>query len=97
MQIYPRQPGAGFVVQNSLRVEHPHDRVALESNDAIYTDSDGIIHACANCRRTRRVAEPGTWDWVPAYVESKLKIITHGVCPMCLEFYYRAAMKNLVA
>lgn len=97
MQIYPLQPGAGFVVQNSLRVEHPHDRIPLEPSNALYKDDSGIIHACANCRRTRRVTDPGIWDWVPAYVESKLKNISHGVCPMCLEFYYRPAMRDRAA
>jgi hypothetical protein len=97
MQIYPLQAGAGFVVQNSLRVEHPHDRVALAPSDALYRDDSGLIHACGNCRRTRRVTDPGIWDWVPAYVENKSMDISHGVCPMCLEFYYRPLLKDRAA
>jgi hypothetical protein len=97
MQIYPLEPGAGFVVQNSLHVEHPHDRVALQPSSALYKDDSGIIHMCANCRRTRRVTDPGVWDWVPAYVEGKRTNISHGVCPMCLEFYYRPALEDRAA
>jgi hypothetical protein len=97
MQIYPLERGGGFVVLNSLRIERPHDRAAHEPNDDIYTDSDGIIHMCANCRRTRRVAEPAAWDWVPAYVEPNRKTISHGVCAMCFEFYYRPMLENRAA
>jgi hypothetical protein len=97
MQIYPLQPGQGFVVENSLRVERPHDRVPVEPDDTLYKDSEGIIHACANCRRTRRTTNPAVWDWVPAYLESHELNISHGVCPMCLEFYYRPIMENPAA
>jgi hypothetical protein len=97
MQIYPLQPGAGFVVQNSLRVEHPHDRAPFEPDDVVYKNDHGIIHLCANCRRAERATQSGIWDWVPAYLESKGRIISHGVCPMCLEFYYRAPLKQRAA
>jgi hypothetical protein len=97
MQIYPLQPGNGFVVENSLRVERPHDRVPFEPNAGLYQDRHGIIHSCANCRRTRRVSDLAVWDWVPAYLESRELNISHGVCPMCLEFYYRPAMENPAA
>lgn len=97
LQVYPLQRGAGFVVQNSLRLERPHDRTPLERDDALYADSKGIIHACANCRRTQRAANPAIWDWVPAYIESRGLNISHGICPMCLEFYYRPAIKKYSA
>jgi hypothetical protein len=89
MQIYPLERGQGFFVTNSLRVERPHDRVALKPDNAIYIHSDGLIRMCANCRRTSRAADPAAWDWVPAYVGPLEKRVSHGVCPMCLEFYYR--------
>jgi hypothetical protein len=97
MQIYPLQRGAGFVVQNSLRVERRHDRVAREPSNALYADDQGWIHACANCRRTQRSASPAIWDWVPAYLANRDLKITHGVCPMCMEFYYMPAIKKYSA
>lgn len=97
LQIYPLRAGAGFVVQNSLRVERPHDRTSFEPHDAVYKDTNGWIHACANCRRTQRASDSAIWDWVPAYVSSHALNITHGVCPMCLEFYYRPAIKKYSA
>jgi hypothetical protein len=87
MQIYPLDQG--FAVINSLRLEHPHDRTPLEPNDAVYRAESGLIRVCANCRRTNRTSDPAAWDWVPAYVDHERETITHGVCPLCLEYYYR--------
>jgi hypothetical protein len=89
MQVYPLQAGSGFVVNNSLRVEHPHTRAVCEPDDASYRERDGLIHMCANCRRTRRVDDPAVWDWVPAYV-TRPREATHTVCPFCAEYYYGA-------
>ncbi len=94
MQIYPLEPGRGFVVVNSLRVERPHEQTEQQPDDATYRDSAGLMHMCANCRRTRRVHEPEAWDWVPAHLEGELRDVSHGVCPMCLEYYYRPYIKE---
>jgi hypothetical protein len=88
MQVYPLRPGCGFVVNNSLRVVHPHTRAVCEADDAAYRCSRGLIHMCANCRRTRRMGDPETWDWVPAYVEQPARATSHTVCPFCQEYYY---------
>jgi hypothetical protein len=88
MYIYPLQAGHGFVVINSLRVERPHTREALVPDDAKYLDKNGVIHMCANCRRTNRVGDPVVWDWVPAYVRARRRDVSHGVCPFCREYYY---------
>jgi hypothetical protein len=90
MQIYPLQKGMGFLVINSLRVEREHTREAHEPDDAMYRDKTGLICMCANCRRSRRVDDPETWDWVPAYVLAVRDDVTHGVCAFCLEYYYGA-------
>ncbi|HEX7286519.1 MAG TPA: hypothetical protein VF532_10070 [Candidatus Angelobacter sp.] len=87
MQIYPLDQG--FAVINSLRLEHPHDRTPLQPNDAVYRNKGGLIRMCANCRRTNRTSDPAAWDWVPAYVDRERENVTHGVCPLCLEYYYR--------
>jgi hypothetical protein len=90
MQVYPLKSGCGFVVNNSLLVVHPHTRAVCESDDAIYRCKLGLIHMCANCRRTRRNGDPEIWDWVPAYVERPARDTTHTVCPFCREYYYSA-------
>lgn len=90
MQVYPLRPGSGFVVNNSLVVVHPHTRAVCEPDDASYRCARGLIHMCANCRRTQRVVDPETWDWVPAYVETPRWNMTHTICPFCREYYYSA-------
>jgi hypothetical protein len=90
MQVYPLKPGSGFVAINSLRVVHPHTRKVCEPDDAIYKCKLGLIHMCANCRRTRRNGDPEIWDWVPAYVERPRPEMTHTICPFCREYYYSA-------
>ncbi len=87
MRIYPLD--SGFAVINSLRVEHPHDRTSLAPDDATYRNSAGLIRMCSNCRRTNRANEPAVWDWVPDYAKRVPANATHGVCPTCLEYYYR--------
>jgi hypothetical protein len=90
MQVYPLRPGCGFVVMNSLVIVHPHTRAVCEPDDARYRCKLGLIHMCANCRRTLRVDEPETWDWIPAYVEHPRRDVTHTICPFCREYYYSA-------
>lgn len=90
MLIYPLE--RGFAVINSLRITHPHDRTPVEVNVPRYTNREGLIRMCANCRRTNRVNEPGAWDWVPDFVQYRRPNVTHGVCPPCLEYYYRLPM-----
>jgi hypothetical protein len=88
MQVYPLQKGFGFLVMNSLRVEREHTRPAHEPDDASYRAKTGLICLCANCRRSRRIDNPGTWDWVPAYVHAPREDVTHGICLFCREYYY---------
>jgi hypothetical protein len=90
MQAYPLQPGCGFVVLNSLVIIHPHTRTACQPDDASYRCKLGLIHMCANCRRTRRNDNAEIWDWVPAYVEHPARDTTHTVCLFCRQYYYGA-------
>ncbi len=90
MQIYPMRPECGFAVINSLRVAHPHTREAREPNPSQYRNGKGLIFMCANCRRTRRLDDLAVWDWVPAYVYSARRDLSHTVCPFCREYYYGA-------
>jgi hypothetical protein len=88
MQIYPLLAGRGFTVINSLTVERPHNRLVWEPSEAVYRNSNGLIRMCANCRRTNRAGHPDIWDWVPAYLERTRRDVTHGLCPVCAEYYY---------
>ena len=92
MQIFPVE--SGFAVVNSLRLEHAHTRQALAPDETIYRNTHGLVHMCANCRRTNRVTDPARWDWVPAYRAGRRAEVTHGVCPPCREFFYRSYLQS---
>jgi hypothetical protein len=85
---------AGFlVVVNSLLVERPHgeERIPHALNPKCYRDRAGVTTMCAHCRRTRRVeaaeAAPA-WDWVPDYLVTPPKLLSHSVCPACMTIYF---------
>ncbi len=78
-------PFAGaLVITNTLRLERPHDRHPCLPDDVYVTD--GIVHMCAHCRRSRRDAT--TWDWVPAYLAQPPALVSHGLCGPCLHYHY---------
>jgi hypothetical protein len=92
MDIYPLQAGRGFAVINSLMVEHPHTQATLGPSDATYKNENGLIRMCSNCRRSSRVDNPDVWDWVPSHLDRH--DVTHGICQLCLDYYYRAYQRH---
>ena len=50
---------------------------------------------CAHCRHTRSADDPQRWDWVPQYVAEPRTRISHGICPLCLAYYYQLLPKHL--
>jgi hypothetical protein len=88
MHIYPFTSGA-LLVASSLRLERPHPIPTGLPLPALYRDEHGIIVMCSNCRRTRRVGgETETWDWISEFVAHHLPGVSHGLCNLCLEYYY---------
>ncbi len=90
MKVYGLAKGDGFVVINTLVATRPHDhptRVPHLPDRALYESVDGIISQCAHCRLIRR-ADGSRWDWVPAWIEQIPSGTSHGVCEVCLEYYY---------
>jgi hypothetical protein len=91
MQVYCLPERSGFVVVNSLVVEAPHDPAArpAQSPDAVrYMNTDGVIVQCSHCRRIRHAGADERWDWVPEWVEHSPRDTSHGLCPICFEYYY---------
>lgn len=90
MRIF-RLPSLFLLVENSLRVEKPHDSEGLVSEplEAMYRNQSGFIAACAHCRRVRRATSKVVqWDWVPDYVENPPERVTHGLCKSCRSYYF---------
>jgi hypothetical protein len=90
MAVRPLGQGAGLLVINSLRREHPHDESLRPKHDPLedqYRDHSGIIHMCINCRGVQRLSTPTAWDWVPDWVRELPEHVSHGLCPVCASFY----------
>ena len=89
MRLLPREAG-GLLVVHSLRHSADQPEGASPLLDPAYRRL-GMLSQCAHCRRVQRANEPGTWDWVPAYVERPQPMTSHGLCRPCLDYYYSEA------
>ncbi len=90
MSVYPLPPRRGVLVVNALVVSGPHDLEARPPHppSGDYIDARGFARQCAHCRRISNPAQPGRWDWVPAWVERAPPHTSHTICEPCLLFYY---------
>ncbi len=87
MRVLPA--GAGLIVVHHLVVEQPFGHGDAQPPVAQrYTNADGLITQCCQCRMIRRPATPRTWDWVPAFLDTPPEELTHGLCPLCFRHYY---------
>ncbi len=96
MTIHPlpitRLSTEGLLIINSLAVQNDfpeHDGDTAVPNAAKYISSDGQMVMCSNCRRVRHIDNRERWDWVPTYLESAPVPISHGLCQVCLDYYYQ--------
>lgn len=78
----------GLLLIHTLLKSSPTLAAGPPEDVARYRDGDGIVTQCSHCRRTRRVRDPATWDWVPAYLDRAQTDVSHGLCPCCFEVYY---------
>ena len=85
MRILPLRNG-GLLLINSLTAQKPI-QVGQAPTGKEYIDNDGLINMCSHCRRTQRV-DNAAWEWVPAFVEQQPERVSHGLCPVCLEYHY---------
>ena len=88
MHVFPLKKTPGLLVVNSLCVERPHEASHESPCGAGYRSSHGVVVMCSHCRRTKRSESSDHWDWVPEYVERLPPNTSHGLCNLCLEYYY---------
>ncbi len=85
MRVLPA--GSGLLVVNTLIRAKPHlDQIAGRLEE--YTDADGIVTMCANCRRAEHLSQPGRWDWIPVLLFSTGTLVKPGLCPFCFAYHY---------
>jgi hypothetical protein len=77
----------GLLLINSLVTEHPHESEQYPVRET-YFGQHGIAVMCCHCRRTQRADDRSRWDWVPALVEAPPAAISHGLCKVCMAYYY---------
>jgi hypothetical protein len=89
MKVHGLRTAPAVLVVCSLRVERPHTLPAAQPIPSVYRNEHGFMVMCSNCRRTRRAgSSPEIWDWVPEFVAEMPPDVSHGICKLCLEYYY---------
>lgn len=87
MRIHPLRPEGWYLVTNTLVIEKPHTATVTSGLEG-YVNCDGQITVCSHCRSSRHADRPEQWDFVPVHLERNLANISHGLCPICLEYFY---------
>ncbi|MFW5968000.1 MAG: hypothetical protein ACOCV2_10805 [Persicimonas sp.] len=90
MQVLPIAGRAGCVITNACVVEEPAPTGKTPPTDLqdTYRDNNGLITQCSHCRRVRRPARAGCWDWLPSMVAHMPPRVSHGICPSCYVYFY---------
>lgn len=60
----------------------------VEAEEAAYRGPNGLLVQCACCRRVQCAADPDRWDLLPRLIESPARMVTHGLCDLCVQLYY---------
>jgi hypothetical protein len=90
MRIHLLKPQNWLIVTNPLLVERPHAKTAPPDSNT-YVNANRFVTMCAHCRCSRRLDDPGQWDFVPEYLKLSLESATkvsHGLCPVCRAYFY---------
>lgn len=86
MRVHPIA-GTGFLITHSLlRTTALESRAGAPIPDDAYVEN-GLVTMCSNCRRARR-ADHASWDWIPEWVAHPPRLVSHGICPVCVGFYW---------
>jgi hypothetical protein len=93
MRIHRLASSAHYLVTNSLVIARPHATTPAAGMED-YLSPDAVITMCMHCRCSRRTAPPERWDFVPAHLDRNLANISHGLCPVCLEYFYPKPEEN---
>lgn len=87
-KLYPLKNTKSVLILNALQVERDIENKAfrLEKN---YLQTTGFINQCSNCRRTQSAIDMEKWDWVPSYISTMPKNMSHTICPICFDYYWK--------
>jgi hypothetical protein len=89
MRVLPLE-GGGFLVRNSLIEAAPI--LDQPMNLSRFRDQHGMYHLCSHCRRAR-VRASAEWLFAPELLRAGAYTISHGLCPICIRYYYSRELK----
>lgn len=94
-QVYPLKSNNGLLIINSIAQVAPWDEQDLADNTQTeqYLQSNGYIVQCSNCRQTQNALHPERWDWVPDFIAHPPKNVSHSICPVCFDYYWKNKKK----
>jgi hypothetical protein len=87
MRVHPIEPDGWFLVTNNLVLEREH-LPGKPNSVKDYVNAHGLIQVCVHCRCSKRVTPPERWDSVGAHLKPERTGVTHGLCPICREYFY---------
>lgn len=88
-KIYPFRNKKGLLFLNALAVEEDINKKSSNPIIDNYLQQTGFINQCSNCRRTQRKNESEIWDWVGNWIEKQPKNMSHTICPICFDYYWK--------
>jgi hypothetical protein len=77
-----------LLVVNHLVLEEPCPLRDSPLDESLYLGRNNLVTMCANCRKTRQAGTLEAWDWVPEFLEQAAHMVSHGLCPRCLDLLY---------
>ena len=86
-------PGKGLLLEHTLVESRPHDRTVEPADPVRFPDRRGLVLQCGNCRRTQDPSAR-SWHWIPNWVSAPPSNTTHGVCTVCLGYFYRRVLRQ---
>ena len=87
MRVVRSSDSSGLLVVNSLAIERPHEEGGSPADLRPYTDRQGFLWMCANCRRFKH-CDSGRWDWFPDLVRTIPGKVSHALCAACWALHY---------
>lgn len=92
MSVYALPEMDGVVTVNTLvHSAHRDEQGTTHADESLYRDESGLLHQCAHCRRVQYRPPKGRhWNLVKQWIEQIPEQTSHGLCPICFEYFYRA-------
>lgn len=86
--VRPLSERAGLLIRHHLLQVVPIAEANRYDAD-VHRSRDGLVLLCCHCQRVRNCRRSDLWEWVPNLKTQVDEELSHGICPRCLDTYYR--------